>query len=48
VLIILGFQVFVLGVVADLIGANRKLIENVLYRVRKAEDPGPGDGPERP
>jgi glycosyltransferase involved in cell wall biosynthesis len=34
-LVILGFQIFVLGVVADLIAANRKLIENVLYRVRK-------------
>jgi glycosyltransferase involved in cell wall biosynthesis len=39
VLLIMGFQVFVLGVVADLIAANRKLIENVLYRVRK----GPGE-----
>jgi glycosyltransferase involved in cell wall biosynthesis len=44
VLVILGFQVFVLGVVADLIAANRKLIENVLYRVRKAEEAGRGDG----
>lgn len=35
VLLILGFQIFVLGVIADLIAANRKLIENVLYRVRK-------------
>jgi glycosyltransferase involved in cell wall biosynthesis len=40
VLVILGFQVFVLGVVADLIGANRKLIEGILYRVRKAEEAG--------
>ena len=39
VLIILGFQVFVLGVVADLIGSNRKLIENVLYLGRKAANP---------
>ncbi len=45
ILIILGFQVFILGVVADLIGANRKLIENVLYRVRKGNEPiQPKDG----
>jgi glycosyltransferase involved in cell wall biosynthesis len=41
VLIILGFQIFVLGVIADLIGANRKLIEGVLYRVRKVEEGKP-------
>ncbi len=39
ILVILGFQVFILGVVADLIGANRKLIENVLYLVRKGNEP---------
>lgn len=42
VLIILGFQVLILGVVADLIGANRKLIENVLYLARKHNTPRPG------
>lgn len=38
ILIILGFQVFVLGVIADLIGANRKLVENVLYLTRKMDE----------
>ena len=33
----IGFQVMVMGFVADLIGANRRLIENMLYRIRKFE-----------
>ncbi len=37
VLWIVGFQVFLIGLVADLIGFNRKIIEEVLYRVRKIE-----------
>ncbi|HPG40394.1 MAG TPA: glycosyltransferase family 2 protein [bacterium] len=37
VLLIVGFQIFIIGLLADLIGANRQLIENVLYRVRKME-----------
>ncbi len=37
ILLIIGFQVFVLGVLADLIAANRRLIEDALYRVRKIE-----------
>jgi hypothetical protein len=32
-----GFQVFLIGLVADLIGFNRKIFKEVLYRVRKAE-----------
>ena len=49
VLVILGFQIFVLGVVADLIAANRKLTEDVLYRVRKGQrvDPGAPGSEER-
>jgi len=46
VLVILGFQIFVLGVVADLIAANRKLIENVLYRVRKGPPVPPWSDPD--
>ena len=34
VLLIVGFQVMLIGLVADLIGFNRKIIEEVLYRVR--------------
>ena len=37
VLLILGFQSAVMGLLAELIGANRKLIQEILYRVRKAE-----------
>jgi hypothetical protein len=37
VLIIIGFQVVVMGLLADLIGFNRQLVENILYRIRKIE-----------
>jgi glycosyltransferase involved in cell wall biosynthesis len=37
VLWIVGFQVFLNGLVADLIGFNRKIMEEVLYRIRKQE-----------
>jgi UPF0716 family protein affecting phage T7 exclusion len=34
VLLIAGFQTLLIGLVADLIGANRKIMEEVLVRVR--------------
>ena len=37
VLLMIGFQVFIIGLVADLIGFNRRLIESTLYRVRRLE-----------
>lgn len=37
VLLIVGFQVVLIGLLADLIGRNRKIQEEVLYRVRKLE-----------
>jgi glycosyltransferase involved in cell wall biosynthesis len=37
VLWIVGFQVFLIGLLADLIGFNRRILEEVLYRIRKAE-----------
>ncbi len=37
ILMIVGFQIMVIGLVADLIGANRRLNEEVLYRIRKME-----------
>lgn len=37
VLFIIGFQIIVIGLVADLISGNRKLIEDSLYRIRKLE-----------
>lgn len=36
-LLIIGFQIFIIGLVADLISANRRLIEDVLLRVKKIE-----------
>lgn len=39
VLMILGFMVLVIGLLADLISANRKLLEDLLYRVRSLELP---------
>jgi glycosyltransferase involved in cell wall biosynthesis len=40
VLWIVGFQVFLIGLLADLIGFNRKIMEELLYRVRKLEMQG--------
>lgn len=37
ILIILGFQVMLIGLLADLIGFNRKMLEEVLYRLRRIE-----------
>ncbi len=37
ILLIVGFQVFILGLVADLMAANRRLLEDTLSRVRKLE-----------
>jgi glycosyltransferase involved in cell wall biosynthesis len=37
VLMIVGFQVVLIGLVADVISANRKLLEDLLYRVRSME-----------
>ncbi len=37
ILIIVGFQVMLIGLLADLLSCNRKLLEEVIYRVRKLE-----------
>jgi len=37
VLLIIGFQVLLIGLVADLIGFNRKILEELLYRIRLLE-----------
>jgi glycosyltransferase involved in cell wall biosynthesis len=37
VLMIVGFQVVLIGLLADVISGNRKLLEDLLYRVRSAE-----------
>ena len=36
VLLIMGFQSLLIGLVADLIGANRKIMEEILYRTRSS------------
>jgi glycosyltransferase involved in cell wall biosynthesis len=37
VLMIVGFQIALIGLVADVISGNRKLLEDLLYRVRRME-----------
>jgi glycosyltransferase involved in cell wall biosynthesis len=37
ILCIVGFQTMLIGLVADLVGFNRKIMEEVLYRMRKLE-----------
>ncbi|HJP19833.1 MAG: glycosyl transferase [Gammaproteobacteria bacterium] len=37
ILIIVGFQIILIGLAADLISVNREYIENSLYRIRKSE-----------
>jgi len=37
ILIILGVQVSLIGLIADLVGVNRRMMEETLYRVRKME-----------
>ncbi|UCD98421.1 MAG: glycosyltransferase family 2 protein [Chloroflexota bacterium] len=37
VLLIVGFQIFLIGLVADLIGFNRQVLEEILYRTRRQE-----------
>jgi glycosyltransferase involved in cell wall biosynthesis len=37
VMMIVGFQILLIGLVADLIGGSRKLVEDLLYRVRSLE-----------
>jgi glycosyltransferase involved in cell wall biosynthesis len=39
VLMIIGFQVLLIGMLADVISANRKLLEDLMYRVRSLELP---------
>lgn len=38
VLLIIGFQIGLIGLLADLISFNRKIMEEVLYRMRKMEE----------
>ncbi len=46
VLLIVGFQILVIGLLADVISGNRKLLEDLLYRVRSFElPPREGEAP---
>jgi glycosyltransferase involved in cell wall biosynthesis len=51
VLLIVGFQILLIGLLADLVNFNRKLMEETLLRVRRLEieleDPPPGESAER-
>ena len=48
VLLIVGFQILVIGLMADVISGIRKLLEDLLYRVRKLELPETSEEPRRP
>jgi glycosyltransferase involved in cell wall biosynthesis len=37
VLLIVGFQIILIGLVADLVSFNRKMLEEVLYRIKKMD-----------
>jgi glycosyltransferase involved in cell wall biosynthesis len=37
ILLIVGFQILLIGLLADLISSNRKIMEEVLYRLRRVE-----------
>ncbi len=37
ILIIVGFQILLIGLIADMISANRKMLEEILYRQRKSD-----------
>ena len=44
VLMIVGFQVILIGLVADVLSNSRKLLEDLLYRVRRMELDGRSGG----
>jgi hypothetical protein len=37
ILLVVGFQVLLIGLVADLMSSNHKLLEEIVYRLRKLE-----------
>jgi hypothetical protein len=37
VLVVVGFQVFLIGLLADLIGFNRRILEEILFRIKRRE-----------
>ena len=47
VLMLLGFQTLMMGLQADIIAANRKLLEDIQYRVRRMDTVNGGDAREQ-
>jgi hypothetical protein len=44
ILVILGFQIYLFGLLADITSQNRKLLEDILLRVKKYDlQPDPND-----
>lgn len=48
ILITIGFQVLLMGIAADLIGCNRKILEELLYRMRRMEISNPESASTNP
>ena len=46
ILLIIGFQVLLIGLLADILSSTRKMIEEMVYRVRKLELDREGSGQE--
>lgn len=46
ILLISGFQTILMGIQADVIAANRKLIEDIQYRIRRSDSAAPQDRAE--
>jgi heme/copper-type cytochrome/quinol oxidase subunit 4 len=42
ILLIIGFQICLIGLIADLVRLNRRMLEEVIYRIRKMELVGDG------
>jgi len=47
ILLIVGFQVTLIGLLADLVGFNRKMLEEALYRLRRLEQRQAGEPTHR-
>jgi hypothetical protein len=43
ILIIVGFQTWLIGLIAEMVRLNRQMLEDTLYRVRRAELDGAGE-----
>jgi len=48
VLLIVGFITFLIGLIADLVSFNRKILEEVLYRLRRQDSTAPWQDPDQP